>query len=114
MVETRNLNSTNRSIWLPGTQAAYPPSPVLVHQSHPVWLISVHHLLGGLLDGFGDAMHWCTLVSATLDHPEDTPCTDAGGLYFFAALLSGRHGPIAGWITGYMNVFGQVHCLLPP
>ena len=32
----------------------------------------------------------------------------AGGLYFYAGMLSGRHGPLAGWITGYMNVFGQV------
>lgn len=35
-------------------------------------------------------------------------------------MLSGRHGPLAGWITGYMNVFGQVNIpcisiiLVPP
>lgn len=33
----------------------------------------------------------------------------AGGLYFFSSMLSGRHGPVAGWFTGYMNVFGQVN-----
>ncbi|KAK9826564.1 hypothetical protein WJX74_003154 [Apatococcus lobatus] len=36
---------------------------------------------------------------------------NSGGLYFYACMLSGRQGPLAGWITGYMNVFGQVALL---
>ncbi|KAK9802033.1 hypothetical protein WJX73_003935 [Symbiochloris irregularis] len=32
----------------------------------------------------------------------------AGGPFFWASWFAGRHGPLAGWVTGYLNVLGSV------
>lgn len=38
----------------------------------------------------------------------------AGGLYYWAAKLGGKHGRFASWITGWFNMLGQSALLPPP
>ncbi|KAK9806414.1 hypothetical protein WJX73_003539 [Symbiochloris irregularis] len=35
-------------------------------------------------------------------------CPNAGGPYFWASVLAGKHGPFFSWITGWFNLVGQV------
>ncbi len=32
----------------------------------------------------------------------------SGGLYFWAFMLGGKHGPFASWMVGWINLLGQV------